>query len=111
MGTVQNVGQILQQNRLIRKLRLVKKHLSSKLWKSLLKCMLLKIVKLFQYFKMFTVIKRKFQMKMKLVKIFGNKLIFITVRPNTPYVVISSEVIKSTLIMSDKESSIKRVTS
>ena len=50
-------------------------------------------------------------MKMKLVKIFGNKLIFITVRSNTPYVVIGSEVIKSTLNMSGKESRIKRVTS
>ena len=50
-------------------------------------------------------------MKMKLIKIFGNKLIFITVRSNTPYVVIGSEVIKSTLNMSDKESRIKRATS
>ena len=46
-------------------------------------------------------------MLLKIVKLFQYQ----TVRPNTPYVVISSEVIKSTLNMSDKESSIKRVTS
>ena len=50
-------------------------------------------------------------MKNKLVEFFGNKLIFITVRPNTPNVMISSETIESTLNMSDKESSIKRVAS
>ena len=49
--------------------------------------------------------------KKKLVEIFGNKLIFITVRPNTPDVVISCEAIESTLNMSDKESSIKRLVS
>ena len=50
-------------------------------------------------------------MKKKLVEIFGNKLIFITVRPNKPDVVVSSEAIKSTLNMSGKESSIERVAS
>ena len=48
-------------------------------------------------------------MKKKLLKTFGNKLIFITVRPNTPDVVISSEAVEATLKMADKESSIKRV--
>ena len=47
--------------------------------------------------------------KKKLVEVFRNKLVFITVRPNTPDVVISSEAIESTLNMSDKESSIKRM--
>ena len=46
-------------------------------------------------------------MKKKLVEIFGNKLIFITVRPDTHDVVINSEAIESTLNMSDKETSIK----
>ena len=46
-------------------------------------------------------------MKKKLVEIFGNKLIFITVRPNTHDVVINSEAIESTLNMTDKETSIK----
>ena len=50
-------------------------------------------------------------MKKKSVEIFGNKLIFITARPNTPDVVISSDAIESTINMSDKESSIKRVAS
>ena len=50
-------------------------------------------------------------MKKKVVEIFGDKLIFITVRSNTPDVVISSEAIESILNMSDKESSIKRVAS
>ena len=49
--------------------------------------------------------------KKKLVEIFGNKLIFITVRPITPDIVISFEAIESNLNMSDKESSIKRVAS
>ena len=43
-------------------------------------------------------------MKKKLVEIFGNKLMFIPIRPNTPDVVISSEAIKSTLNISDKAS-------
>ena len=43
-------------------------------------------------------------MKKKLVEIFGNKLMFIPIRPNTPNVVISSEAIKSTLNISDKAS-------
>ena len=42
--------------------------------------------------------------KKKLVEIFGNKLMFIPIRPNTPDVVISSEAIKSTLNISDKAS-------
>ena len=46
-------------------------------------------------------------MKKKLVEIFGNKLISITVRPDTHDVVINSEAIESTLNMSDKETSIK----
>ena len=50
-------------------------------------------------------------MKNKLVEIFGNKLIFITVRPNTPAVVISSQAIESTLDISNKNSSIKKVAS
>ena len=50
-------------------------------------------------------------MKNKLVEIFGNKLIFITVRPNTPDVVISSHAIESTLDISNKNSSIKKVAS
>ena len=50
-------------------------------------------------------------MKKKLVEIFGNKLVFITVRPNTPDVVISSEAIESTLNIYDKESSIKMAAS
>ena len=66
---------------------------------------------------MFTVIKTQKDIyvtrnvKKKLVEIFGNKLIFITVRTNTPDVVISSEAIESTLNMSDKESNIKRLVS
>ena len=43
-------------------------------------------------------------MKKKLVEIFGNKLMFIPIRSNTPDVVISSEAIKSTLNISDKAS-------
>ena len=50
-------------------------------------------------------------MKKKVVEIFGDKIIFITVRPNTPDVVISSEAIESILNMLDKESNIKRVAS
>ena len=50
-------------------------------------------------------------MKNKLVEIFGNKLIFITVRPNTPDVVISSQAIESILDISNKNSSIKKVAS
>ena len=65
---------------------------------------------------MFTMIKHtrhicKGQYEKELVEIFGNKLIFITVRPNTPDVAIGSEAIESTLNMSDKGSSIKRVAS
>ena len=50
-------------------------------------------------------------MKKKLVEFFGNKLIFITIKPNTPDVLISSEAIESTLKMSNKESIIKRMAS
>lgn len=50
-------------------------------------------------------------MKKKIVKAFGNKLIFITVRPNSPDVVISSEAVEATLEMSDKKSCIQRVAS
>ena len=49
-------------------------------------------------------------MKKKIVKTFGNKLIFITVTPNSP-VVISSEAVEATLEMSDKKSCIQRVAS
>ena len=50
-------------------------------------------------------------MKKKIVKAFGNKLIFITVRRNSPDVVISSEAVEATLEMSDKKSCIQRVAS
>ena len=49
----------------------------------------------------------RLNIKKEIVEIFGNKLIFITVRPNTLYVVVTSEAIESTWNMSDKESSIK----
>ena len=55
--------------------------------------------------------KVRHSMKKKLVDIFGKRLMFITVRPNNTDVVISSAVVDSTLIMSDKESSINRVAS
>ena len=41
-------------------------------------------------------------MKRKLVEFFGNRHTFISIRPNTPEVVISSEAIEFTLNMSDK---------
>lgn len=50
-------------------------------------------------------------MKRKLVEFFGNRHTFISIRPNTPEVVISSEAIESTVSMPGKESSIERVTS
>ena len=50
-------------------------------------------------------------MKKKIVKAFGNKLTFITVRPNSSDVVISSEAVEATLEMSDKKSCIQRVAS
>ena len=46
--------------------------------------------------------------KKMLVKIFGNKLIFVTVIPNKPDVVISSEAIKSTMNMLDRKSNLKK---
>ena len=47
--------------------------------------------------------------KKKLINIFGDKLLFLTSRPNTPDIVISSGTVEARVDVSDKESDIKKV--
>ena len=56
-------------------------------------------------------VKSRHRLKNKLVAIFGNKLIFLTARANTPDVVISSDTVEAQVDVSDKESNIKKVAS